>query len=646
MKRALTDFFLPCRVFLVVALLAMTLSGCVELDCALGAIAGAQSCSSRSAKEVEKARKIRDKEERVSKALTLKARNYLKTACEKEERFFIKPGIALDEGILILNNRGNAPLPLLKQAPKIARYREIQYGYSIPWDKDILDTTWMALSPFVAGEQKIFAQSSGADATEKTFRRASKAFWERAGLREQVLQNSLQMKALRDKERSEEDILKDYETAPGWKPFDLPVDTLNARYTFSVEDISTLEDRAHWAGRGRLRLTERDTGEIVAEYIGFAAYVAVNTAPRMQEELPSWYWEVTEMCPNTESVFYLSRNAWTPAYGFLRAIERTRGKAVSGFAAPVPTALEKMPSRFTSEDRWSTRVENTEHVRIENYTDYLYFPDSRIGTLEIVGSKIEMPNVNSGLNLGKATLDRLEITDSIIDGIFFEDARIGQWKISNSEILSTFQHYTEGSYIDDLVIINSSIETREMSRINAKHVRIENHADRFIRFDDSQIGTLEIVGSKIRLAFSRSKIDRLVITDSDIGYINSDAVKSVQFKIVNSEVGEFSARSYYPDHGYIENFEITNSEMDSIVFEDGEYRGGSRVPFKVSNFKISNSKIKEASLKNAHIKALEMTRSKIEKIEPHDASIGSIKTGGDEALRRKIMDAKGCYDFC
>ncbi|MBH9576418.1 hypothetical protein [Inhella proteolytica] len=51
--------------------------------------------------------------------------------------------------------------------------------------------------------------------------------------------------------------------------FPIPVPQHKSTYIFTVEDISTMEDRSLWIARGRIRLTNAATSEILAEYIGF-----------------------------------------------------------------------------------------------------------------------------------------------------------------------------------------------------------------------------------------------------------------------------------------------------------------------------------------------------------------------------------------
>jgi hypothetical protein len=291
--------------------------------------------------------------------LNKKANDYLKTACEKDERIFIKPDIALVEGILVLNSRGDALLPLLETAPtnavpdKIIAYRlrfqkesregsirifrEIQYGYAISWDdNEALSGVWRWAAdkiPSEALEQKFFIETGKG----KIYQRARKAFWEQAGLRERVLKDSLQIKAWRDKRWHDvdilrwseadilKDILKEYERSK-WEYFDLPVDAPSARYALSVEDISTLEDRAHWVARGRITLMERDTGETVAEYVGFEA----NLEPWEQAKSPSRYWDDNwssyKLCPSADSYLHSKMLSL-----FLKTVEKGARETVPNF---------------------------------------------------------------------------------------------------------------------------------------------------------------------------------------------------------------------------------------------------------------------------------------------------------------------------
>ncbi|MDR1850338.1 MAG: hypothetical protein LBQ75_09890 [Zoogloeaceae bacterium] len=341
MKRGLTDFFSSYRKRFVVALIAVNLSGCavvggeggqsgfvgphIIIPYLAAAVVVTPIVIPIMAGQTVVEKTERKKQEAV-KALAPQVRDYLKTACEKDERLFIKSGIDLNEGILVLNNRGNALLPLLELAPKEVYFKEIQYGYAIPWDDDnsLEKTWWWAVDkepPSEALEQKFFIETGKG----KYIQRARKAFWEQAGLRERVLKDSLQAKAWRDKGWSKAKILEEYEVyTSGLTRFDLPVDAPSARYALSIEDISTLEDRAHWVARGRITLMERNTGETVAEYVGFQA----NLKPWEQFKTPSRHWHYFsssyQLCPSADSY-----SVMLPI--FLRTVEKGARETVPNF---------------------------------------------------------------------------------------------------------------------------------------------------------------------------------------------------------------------------------------------------------------------------------------------------------------------------
>ncbi|MFM2449539.1 MAG: hypothetical protein RIS44_1989 [Pseudomonadota bacterium] len=87
----------------------------------------------------------------------------------------------------------------------------------------------------------------------------------------------------------------------------MPVTSVNARYVFYVQDVSTKEDRSRWVGRGRMRLAERDSGEVVAEYVGFVA----NISPAYASGPGSGgAWERAKVCPGAEQKYLRQRGDW------------------------------------------------------------------------------------------------------------------------------------------------------------------------------------------------------------------------------------------------------------------------------------------------------------------------------------------------
>lgn len=49
----------------------------------------------------------------------------------------------------------------------------------------------------------------------------------------------------------------------------IPIWEALAQYVFEVDDISTMDDRQHWVARGRMRLSDARTSDVLAEYVGF-----------------------------------------------------------------------------------------------------------------------------------------------------------------------------------------------------------------------------------------------------------------------------------------------------------------------------------------------------------------------------------------
>jgi hypothetical protein len=369
MKLNLTDFCLLCRKWLIVALLAVNLSGCagiggeggkvgvvgphivipyLALTVALVPVAIPIMAIQTVAEKIDEinGKRERKKQEPVE-ALAPQVRDYLKTACEKDERLFVKPGIALDEGILVLNKRRNALLPLLKSAPKGGGYRELQYGYAISWDNERNKAWEIFPSSSAAGEKKFFVEYSNG----KIFQRNEYVFWEQAGLREQVFKDSPQMQEWRLAKDayylSEAAFFQKYGNPWDDSFFDLPVDAPDARYALLVEDISTLEDRAHWVARGKITLMERNTGEVVAEYVGFEAHFKPweqeKQRPWKEEKSPSRNWDYrysfSQLCPSVDSDASNDRRK----YGKVGGPSRKRGMVGTFLMTVEKGARETVP---------------------------------------------------------------------------------------------------------------------------------------------------------------------------------------------------------------------------------------------------------------------------------------------------------------
>lgn len=81
------------------------------------------------------------------------------------------------------------------------------------------------------------------------------------------------------------------EPNPQQQHFSYSVDDLKAKYELVADDISTVDDRRNWIARGRLRLVDRKTSDVVAEYVGFSANLSLI---RRQHAKP---WNRIQVCP-------------------------------------------------------------------------------------------------------------------------------------------------------------------------------------------------------------------------------------------------------------------------------------------------------------------------------------------------------------
>ena len=611
-------FFSPCRKWFIVALLAVTLCGCAI--CPMGPCGPPPSSFyERRGNSIKY-----DLQYGPGWELGKKAHGYLKTACEQEGRIFIKPDIALDEGILILrSNRENALLPLLETAPKVVvpseiikyrwhfhnefrfqsvrMFRELQYGYAIPWDSyDMPEKEWLNLSSFVTGGHKFFIESSAADAQGKIIRRAGRAFWEQAGMREQALAGSLEMKALRDKGVSEADILRDYEATPMWKPFSLPVDTARARYALLVEDVSTLEDRAHWVARGSFRLIERATGETVAEYLSFMAY----TDPWRQEKSLSRNWisgsYSTALCPGSKRLDYsVESYAWEPALSFLQTVENARGKAVSDFDALVLPLISEFQFTRKGGSLW---IENTKlGVKNTNYVSRVLTVSAEKPLSSMVWRNVTLPSTYVEVK-GNATV----AGDVLMDEIRWWYLDLRNIPITGNLTVRDSEFYGGGSP-GGLIIDPTSLTSIVFERFRG----------------------MTTIWKKDKYKEDRAQTphNKRAIFRFCSGTIDVDGIKAEHVRVEN-----FTG-SFNPAGSLIGTLEIVNSNLDWFDLGWAE----------IDRLEITDSRIEKIYVRSARIAQLKMSGSQIEKDvgDSYKATIDAIDTGGDEALLQKIRKMLG-----
>lgn len=93
-----------------------------------------------------------------------------------------------------------------------------------------------------------------------------------------------------------------------------PVDSLKSTYELEMRDVSTLEDREHWAARGRISLTRRSDKALVAEYVGLAA-------SHFWEPTSGGWWERVTVCAGPETK-YSDTVRWLPDQFFFGEVVR------------------------------------------------------------------------------------------------------------------------------------------------------------------------------------------------------------------------------------------------------------------------------------------------------------------------------------
>ncbi len=105
-----------------------------------------------------------------------------------------------------------------------------------------------------------------------------------------------------------------------WVAADMP-GPFTARYLLALDDISTPDDRDHWIARGRMRLTDRRDGRIVAEYVGLSA----NQRPGyLRDEERFHQWENTLECPGPERRYADGQKRWQALRFFFDEVVQAR----------------------------------------------------------------------------------------------------------------------------------------------------------------------------------------------------------------------------------------------------------------------------------------------------------------------------------
>lgn len=221
----------------------------------------------------------------------------LRDRCSREETFVQTKPVLVGQSVFVDINPGSeAPtahtMPEVertitmewewrltgKSFPPISNYR--QYGSYIYWAKN-------ASKPDEIGDL-MKAESVDYKDGFDYMRRASLARWKADGLYDYVLGFSKRKSAAWAK-------LENWPTDKIGPP--VPVEKPEAKYIFTIEDISSMDDRKHWLAKGRIRLVDAKTSDIVAEYVSFQSllvFSAVCPKAREKTDLQKKNWNVLE----------------------------------------------------------------------------------------------------------------------------------------------------------------------------------------------------------------------------------------------------------------------------------------------------------------------------------------------------------------
>lgn len=241
----------------------------------------------------------RDELRIVNDVLVDDALVYLAQRCASERRLVVGPAhpVAPGEGVLVdiaparRLALGEVPPPTA-ETPRMRelqsrlgemypqRQNERQYRLPVDWFEHVGASDVLGASLFAFVEQD--RRDSPRAAITATARRL---WWESTG-------GALLLPASKD------EFLARLVQADLLQWLEGPVRESSARYLLTARDTSTAEDRRHWVARAQMRLIDRRSGALVAEYVGFAANLAPVYEPR-----EGFAWQDSRVCPGPEQRF-------------------------------------------------------------------------------------------------------------------------------------------------------------------------------------------------------------------------------------------------------------------------------------------------------------------------------------------------------
>lgn len=106
-----------------------------------------------------------------------------------------------------------------------------------------------------------------------------------------------------------------------WQPME--TDDRQSRYGYTWDDISTKEDRHYWVAGGRLRVVDLETGEVVAERVGYVIERYFGVSSGTFNPAP---WRNARQCPIRISSFSGKREFISMALGTWNELQQQGSK--------------------------------------------------------------------------------------------------------------------------------------------------------------------------------------------------------------------------------------------------------------------------------------------------------------------------------
>lgn len=214
------------------------------------------------------------------KATTEQTVAIMQARCKSDERFLVYRTVAPGSSVFV-NLDTDIPLPASANAPVVAptaamKEQAKKYGQSWPPMNNHLQylkpISWItdADQPETIGElmrtDLVDSRDRFMTYGKKYYRFATKERWIKDGLSDIAIEYT-------------EKYIDDYKFRnwpDGKFKQRIPIDQPGAQYVFIVEDISSLDDRQNWLARGRIRLLEASSSDVIAEYVGFQSLLQKN----------------------------------------------------------------------------------------------------------------------------------------------------------------------------------------------------------------------------------------------------------------------------------------------------------------------------------------------------------------------------------